>query len=119
MTRRKGQGASYGKQITQLSDLHQRILRILLAEGGLTKAQITRILNKEQKQDKLPFIGGFTVSGRLSELCGAGFVKMSYEGIKLYNKERMKFRFVKKPLWRLSPSGSTFAMSGLIEFPKT
>jgi len=117
--RQKGQGADYGKQIERLSVMHVRILKILLAEGGLTKAEITRFLNREQEADKEPFIGGFSVSGRLSELCGRGLVKMNYEEVQLLDSKTMQFRFKKKPVWRLTPLGSRAAMSGLVEFPKT
>jgi len=102
--RRKGQGAEYGKEIRELSFTHRQILMILLKQGSLTKQKITTIMN-ENKEENEPYIGGFSVSGRLSELLGLGYVSMKYAEVEVYDPRTMQFRFRKKPIWNITSEG--------------
>ena len=107
----KGTGAFYGPEITQLSPMHVRVLKIL-ANGPGTKQEVTKQLNEEAERSGTPLTGGFSISGRLSELLGAGCVEMQYSKVQVWNAKTMQFRFVKKPLWSITQKGRTVLREG-------
>jgi repressor of nif and glnA expression len=98
--RPKGEGAHYADKIRKLSPLHIEILRILAERGPLTKARIGGILAERGRR-----VSGNSLSGRLSELAGLGYVECEYTRVKLYDAKTMTFRFVKKPVWRITELG--------------
>jgi len=98
--REKGEGAHYADKIRKLSPLHIEILQLLAERGSLTKARIGGILAERGRR-----VSGNSLSGRLSELAGLGYVECEYTEVKLYDAKTMKFRFVKKPLWRITELG--------------
>ncbi|MCW4018074.1 MAG: replication-relaxation family protein [Candidatus Bathyarchaeota archaeon] len=102
-TNPKGRGAHYGETMKALNPTHIAVLKMLSKHGGLTKAQVTQHLNDEADANNLRFVAGCTISGRLSELCGAGLVKMQYEKVEVTDYDSMQFRFKKRPVWRLTP----------------
>jgi hypothetical protein len=58
-------------------------------------------------------VGGFTISGRLSELCGLGLVNMNYTKVQLVDERTMEYRFMKKPVWNLTEEGLEVAQSNV------
>lgn len=96
----KGSGAKYAYKIKTLGRLHKLILRLLFEKGDMTKREISRSL-----ANLGVYVSGNSLSGRLSELNGMGLIAFKYTKVKLYDKKRMKFRFVKKPLWYLTEEG--------------
>ncbi len=100
-TNKKGEGASYSKELT-LNRTHWAILEVLQRRDGLTKSEITKILNETAQKEKLPFVAGCSISGRLSELCGAGLIRMQYKKVELRDFASKQFRFRKKPAWYLT-----------------
>jgi repressor of nif and glnA expression len=98
--REKGEGAHYAEKIRKLSPLHIEILQILAEKGSLTKARIGGILAERGRR-----VSGNSLSGRLSELAGLGYVECKYTRVKLYDAKRMVFRFVKKPVWEITELG--------------
>jgi hypothetical protein len=100
-TNPKGTGASYSKELT-LNKTHLAILETLQKNDGLTKLEITRRLNESAQEQKAPFVAGCSVSGRLSELCGAQLVKMRYCKVEVRDYASRQYRFRKKPTWYLT-----------------
>jgi hypothetical protein len=96
----KGEGAHYAEKIKKLSPLHYEILYVLAVKGPLTKARIGGILAERGRR-----VSGNSLSGRLSELAGLGYVECEYTEVKLYDAKSMKFRFVRKPVWRITDLG--------------
>jgi hypothetical protein len=96
----KGEGAHYAEKIKKLSPLHYEILYVLAVKGSLTKSRIGGILAERGRR-----VSGNSLSGRLSELAGLGYVECEYTRVKLYDAKSMKFRFVRKPVWRLTEQG--------------
>jgi len=98
--RPKGEGAHYAEKIKKLSPLHEEILQILALYGPLTKSRLGGILAERGRR-----VSGNSLSGRLSELAGLGLVECKYAEVKLYDAKTMKFRFVEKPVWRITERG--------------
>jgi hypothetical protein len=98
--REKGEGAHYAEKIRKLSPLHIEILQLLAEKESLTKARIGGILAERGRR-----VSGNSLSGRLSELAGLGYVECEYTEVKLYDAKTMKFRFVRKPVWRITELG--------------
>jgi len=102
----KGQGAWYAAHITRLTTLHHEILVLLKLKGPQTKQAITKLLNEKRRASKQTLIGGFSVSGRLSELLGLGLLNMRYEKVRLYDRATQTYRHPKKPVWSLTEQGA-------------
>ena len=98
--RAKDEGAHYAEKIRKLSPLHYEILYVLAVKGPLTKSRIGGILAERGRR-----VSGNSLSGRLSELAGLGYVECEYAEVKLYDAEKMKFRFVRKPVWHITELG--------------
>jgi hypothetical protein len=96
----KGAGAHYAEKIRKLSPLHEEILQILALHGPLTKSRLGGILAERGRR-----VSGNSLSGRLSELAGLGLVECEFAEVRLYDAETMKFRYVKKPRWRVTEKG--------------
>jgi len=96
----KGWGAHYADKIKKLSPLHVEILQVLAEQGPLTKSRIGAILAERGRR-----VSGNSLSGRLSELAGLGYVECKFARVKLYDAKRMAFRFVKKPVWKITELG--------------
>jgi len=50
-------------------------------------------------------ISGNSLSGRLSELAGAGYVKCIYTDVTLWDEESKQFKFRRTPIWIITPAG--------------
>ena len=100
-----------------LSSTHLLILLTLSENGSLTKAEITRLLNLKAETESKPLIGGFSVSGRLSELCGLSLVSMKYAKVQLLDNLTMEIRFVRKPVWSLTKTGLEVVRSNTTNLP--
>ena len=101
VSQKKGRGAHYGREIEKLGFLHIKILEILEDNlQGLTKREISRILYEEGYK-----YSGNSISGRLSELLGAGLVEMRYGIIELFDKREKKWRPRKTPIWSITLKG--------------
>lgn len=98
--RPKGAGAWYGREITRLTELHEEILRVLYEEGPSTKRRLGGLLADRGRR-----VSGNSLSGRLSELAGAGYVRCEWTEVRVYDEEARQFRFVKKPVWFLTEKG--------------
>lgn len=98
--RPKGEGAHYADKIKKLSPLHVEILQILAEKGPLTKARLGGILAERGRR-----VSGNSLSGRLSELAGLGYVECEYTKVKLYDAKTMTFRFKRKPVWKITELG--------------
>ena len=97
----KGKGAHYGRRIRRLGRLHRLILGILGEHPeGLTKRQISRILYQHGY-----YYSGNSISGRLSELLGLGYVRVEKMRVELFDKEEQRWRPVTKPVWFLTETG--------------
>jgi len=98
--REKGLGAHYADKIKKLTPLHLEILHILAENGPSTKARLGGLLADRGRR-----VSGNSLSGRLSELAGLGYVECSFAEVKLFDHKTMKFRFVKKPVWSITEKG--------------
>jgi len=97
----KGKGAHYAHEIKKLGKLHLEILEILAEEDRwLTKRAISYLLHKKGRK-----VSGNSISGRLSELLGMGLVESRRMRVKLYDEKTQEYRFVKKPVWRITEKG--------------
>ena len=105
----KGAGAHYGHRIKRFGPLHKAIIDVIRehrrqykAEGGfyvtgLTKREISYWLHQKGMK-----VSGNSISGRLSELRGAGVLSVRRVRVLLKDSETMKFRFKSTPIWDLS-----------------
>jgi len=105
----KGAGAHYGHRIRRLGPLHRAIINTIREHSrnyqtqdgsfvrGLTKREISYWLHREGWK-----VSGNSISGRLSELRGAGILNVRRVRVKLYDRERMRYRFVSTPIWSLA-----------------
>jgi len=105
----KGWGAHYAEKIQKLSPLHVEILEVLAEKGPMPKSRIGGILAERGRR-----VSGNSLSGRLSELAGLGYVECEYARVKLYDAKTMKFRFVRKPVWKITELGR----AKVEEYPK-
>jgi repressor of nif and glnA expression len=96
----KGTGAHYGRVIKKLSPLHKEILLLLSLYGPMPKRRIASLLHERGIR-----LSGNSLSGRLSELLGAGYVKTTREAVKLYDEKSMQFRYVRLPVWSITEKG--------------
>lgn len=101
ITRPKGMGAHYSADMKYLGTIHKEILSLLSEYGPRTKSEITKLLNEKAKIENRPIVGGFTVSGRLSELCGLGLVWMRYEKTQFFDHRTNEYLIKTKPVWHL------------------
>jgi len=102
---RKGQGAYYTAGEFHPTELHvlvmQAIRDIVREKGrGALKTEIERWLLARGRR-----VSGNSVSGRLSELLGAGYVTVEYVKVQVYDEKSKKFRFKRTPRWYLSQKG--------------
>jgi hypothetical protein len=102
---RKGQGAYYTVAEFHPTELHvlvmQAIRDIVREKGrGATKTEIERWLLARGRR-----VSGNSVSGRLSELLGAGYVEVEYTKVQVYDEKTRRFRFKRSPCWYLSQKG--------------
>jgi len=99
----RGQGAWYAYKIKKLGRIHVEILRLLEEENRpLTKRQIQGLLVRRGIK-----VGGYTISGRLSELLGLGYVGMERTKVKLWDEETQTWKWVKKPVWWITELGKS------------
>jgi arginine repressor len=101
----KGKGAYYTKKDFTPSHLHEEILkaiRIIVSHklNGATKQEIENYL-----KNKGINISGNSLSGRLSELLGAGYVEVKYTRVQYIDAKTKKYRFKRTPIWYLSMKG--------------
>ncbi len=101
--RRKGQGAHYAWKIRRLSRLHEEILKILWEHGALPKRKIQGYLFERGIR-----VSGNSLSGRLSELAGLGYIECEMEEVALWDRDRMMYRFRKTPVWYLTTKGRRY-----------
>jgi hypothetical protein len=102
---KKGQGAYYTAAEFHPSELHELIMlaiRDIVRERGrgALKTEIERWLLARGRR-----VSGNSVSGRLSELLGAGYVECEYVKVQVYDEKSKKFRFKRSPRWYLSQKG--------------
>jgi DNA-binding transcriptional ArsR family regulator len=99
---RKGKGAYYTVGEFKPSKLHELIMlaiRDIVREKGrgALKGEIERWLLAKGRR-----VSGNSVSGRLSELLGAGYVEVEYTKVQVYDEKSKKFRFKRSPRWYLT-----------------
>ena len=102
---RKGQGAYYTVAEFHPTELHTLIMQairdIVSRTGrGALKTEIERWLLARGRH-----VSGNSVSGRLSELLGAGYVECEYTKVQVYDEKAKKFRFKRTPRWYLTQKG--------------
>ena len=102
---KKGQGAYYTAADFHPSELHDLIMvaiRDIVREKGrgALKTEIERWLLARGRR-----VSGNSVSGRLSELLGAGYVECEYVKVQVYDEKSKKFRFKRAPRWYLTQKG--------------
>ena len=102
---KKGQGAYYTAADFHPSELHDLIMvaiRDIVREKGrgALKTEIERWLLARGRR-----VSGNSVSGRLSELLGAGYVTVEYVKVQVYDEKTRSFRFKRTPRWYLSAKG--------------
>jgi len=100
LERPKGAGAHYAGGIKRLTPLHREILEILAEQGPMTKRRLGGLLAERGRR-----VTGNSLSGRLSELLGLGYVAVEKAEVREVDPESRQFRFVKKPVWRITPAG--------------
>jgi len=105
---RKGQGAYYTAAEFHPSELHTLIMQairdIVREKGrGAMKTEIERWLLARGRR-----VSGNSVSGRLSELLGAGYVTVEYTKVQVYDEKSKKFRFKRSPRWYLTERGAEY-----------
>lgn len=112
--RSKGQGAWYASLIQELGETRILILKVLKKQypRWLTSWHITYLVNCERKAKGLKNFAFGSISGRLSELLGLGYVQMSNEDVEMYDEEVMAFGWPEKPTWRISQKGIRFLEAG-------
>ena len=103
----KGKGAHYAAEIQRLSELHMLILEILKTHGPCTKRRLGALLAEQGRR-----VSGNSLSGRLSELLGLGLVEVTRTQVKEYDPAEKRFRFVKKPVWSITPKGEQVLLRG-------
>ncbi|MGC9182233.1 hypothetical protein [Thermogladius sp.] len=96
----KGSGAYYGKRIERLTPTHKAILEVLREHGPSTKKRIGAILAEKGIR-----LSGNSLSGRLSELLGAGYVSVEKTRVREVDPKSKQYRFVLKPVWDLTEKG--------------
>jgi arginine repressor len=101
----KGKGAYYTRKDFTPSNLHEQILkaiRTIVSQkmNGATKQEIENYLKNRGIN-----ISGNSLSGRLSELLGAGYVEVKYTQVQYLDEKTKKYRFKKTPIWYLSIKG--------------
>jgi hypothetical protein len=103
----KGQGAWYAHSIIKLGETRELILEVLKEQypKWMTSWHLAYLINKKRKEKQQKNLAFGTVSGRLSELLGLGYVEMSNEEIELYDSELMSFGWPEKPTWKISQKG--------------
>lgn len=106
----KGKGAYYTRRDFRPTGLHKLILRavkeiVASKQGGATKQEIERWLGERGRK-----ISGNSLSGRLSELLGAGYLEVQYTEVRLYDEASKKYRFKKTPIWFLTDKGLQLLM---------
>lgn len=106
--RPKGAGAHYAHRIRRLSPLHVEILRVLRELGPMPKRRIQGALF-----DRGVRVSGNSLSGRLSELAGMGYVECRTERVRLLDRESMRFRFRRTPVWYLTERGRRYVDEAL------
>jgi hypothetical protein len=102
---RKGQGAYYTAAEFHPTELHVLVMLairdIVSRTGrGALKTEIERWLLARGRQ-----VSGNSVSGRLSELLGAGYVECEYTKVQVYDEKAKRFRFKRAPRWYLTQKG--------------
>jgi DNA-binding transcriptional ArsR family regulator len=108
---RKGKGAHYtrgGFTPTRLHEEIMRAIRTIVSQKmeGATKKEIEAYL-----RSKGISISGNSLSGRLSELLGAGLVEVLYTQVRVYDEKTRQYRFRKTPVWYLSAKGVEYLRS--------
>lgn len=105
----KGAGAHYGHRIKRLGPLHKAIINTIKEHSrnyqtqdgsfvkGLTKREISYWLHRDGWK-----VSGNSISGRLSELRGAGILSVKRVRVRLFDRETMRYRFVSTPIWSIS-----------------
>jgi len=105
---RKGQGAYYTAADFHPTELHEMVMLairdIVSRTGrGAMKTEIERWLLARGRR-----VSGNSVSGRLSELLGAGYVEVEYTRVQVYDEKSKKFRFKRTPRWYLTERGAEY-----------
>lgn len=103
LARRKGEGAHYAWRMKTLSRLHKEILRILYEHGALPKRKIQGFLFREGIR-----VSGNSLSGRLSELAGMGYIECEWSRVAIWDRDRMIFRFRRTPVWYITMRGRRY-----------
>jgi len=105
----KGAGAHYGHKIRRLGPLHRTIIQVLKDHSreyvtqngsivkGLTKREISYWIHKRGLK-----VSGNSISGRLSELRGAGILSVRRVKVRLFDRETMRYRFISTPVWSIA-----------------
>ena len=114
---KKGRGAWYSFKIKKLTPLHEEILLVLYERRaiyggrrrGLTKRTIGAILADRGRR-----VSGNSLSGRLSELAGAGYVMCERGEVRIFDIKSRQYRYVKKPLWYLTERGKRYVEERLL-----
>ncbi len=99
----KGAGAHYSRDLKKLSETHERILFVLYNNGPMPKRRISKILH-----DMGYVITGNELSGRLSELAGAGYAKFEKVSVRVLDEEAKQFRFERLPVWSITEKGRQY-----------
>jgi len=107
----KGKGAHYTSRDFRPNKLHELVLTavwsIVKEKGrGATKREISYYLHMHGHD-----ISGNSLSGRLSELLGAGLVEVQYTDVKLYDEKSKKYRFKRTPVWYITQRGAEYLRS--------
>jgi hypothetical protein len=109
----KGKGAYYTRKDFTPSNLHVEIMkaiRTIVSQkmNGATRRDIETYLRGKGLR-----ISGNALSGRLSELLGAGYLDIEYTQVKVYDERTKQFRFKKTPVWYLSEKGAEYILRKL------
>ncbi|RLE85123.1 MAG: hypothetical protein DRJ67_09430 [Thermoprotei archaeon] len=107
--RRKGMGAHYADRIRKLSPLHREILKILWEHGALPKRKIQGHLFERGIR-----VSGNSLSGRLSELAGMGYIECEWSEVAIWDRDKMMYRFRKTPVWYLTSKGRRYVREELL-----
>jgi arginine repressor len=104
----KGKGAYYTRKDFVPSNLHVEIMKTIRTivsrkMNGVTKQEIENYL-----KNKGINISGNSLSGRLSELLGAGYLEVKYTQVQYLDEKTKKYRFKKTPIWYLSVKGAEY-----------
>ena len=102
----RGMGRQLSRLKTRLSRSEVSVIRLLEEKGvfsvekGLTRNQVWGVYKDMYPQLRYP--NSHSVTAWLSSLLGCGFLKMAYGSVELVNRETMRMRPRRTPVWWLS-----------------